>query len=458
MQKKVRPIALFAVLLALAGCAAPRHLPRYYDAANPLKRVVVLPMKNDTVDVDGPTVVRKKMIDALVNKSYNVKDIKEADEILRDQMGITLGGQLDMTTAQKLGETLGVEGVLYGTLMDFDESTTGVISVRKVRAKFKLVNTMTGQTVWEKGLGVRSETRMSGRTGDVAAAVTRGADARDKDVPWVTVDSVTTSEKNVGKAFAFEMGAKLFTKAVGIHLDYESTEMVKRVTTTLPWGPGPSGTETLAAPKLKAPNVTVPATPSFGYMDYGRRDFSALLVSVSTDKSGETISTLQIPFAKSGDKFRMDMDLAAMSKRNEGMPPALSKITTIHRGDKRMSYTLYPNAQKYMTHPYTEDANAPYDKPVVEKTKIGSEVIDQHPTDKYKVKITYKDGRIEEGFIWNARDLNNMTIRSEVENKDSRVTTDLKNIILKTPSSALFEIPEGYTEAQGAMELMTNTQ
>jgi hypothetical protein len=196
-------------------------------------------MRNDTADVDGPDVVRKKMIGALEDKSYTVKDVKESDQILRDQMGVNLGGQLDMTTPQKLGEVLGVDGVLYGTLMDFDETNTGVLEVRKVRATFKLVNTMTGQVFWERGLGVKTETRTPGRTGYVATAIARGADAKENDVPWVTINSVPTRERNAGQAFAMGLGAKLLTKAIGIHLEYESNELVRRVTDNLPGGPGP---------------------------------------------------------------------------------------------------------------------------------------------------------------------------------------------------------------------------
>ena len=145
-----RYLAAIILLAAATGCLPPpSHLPR--DYSNPVKRVAILPMKNDTNDVDGPEVMRKKMAQALERRSYVVKDLKETDQILRDRMGITLGGQLSLTTAQKLGEELGVEGVLYGTLMDFDESTLGAINVKKVRGKFKLVNTMTGQTMWATG-------------------------------------------------------------------------------------------------------------------------------------------------------------------------------------------------------------------------------------------------------------------------------------------------------------------
>ncbi len=236
MIKFIKHSTVILALLTFAGCFPPPPLPR--DAGNPLKRVAILPLKNDSNDVDGPDVMRKKMAHALERRSYVVKDLKETDQILRDRMGITLGGQLSLTTAQKLGQELGVEGVLYGTLMDFDESTLGVINVKKVRGKFKLVNAMTGQSTWERGLGVRSETRMSGNAGAAAAIASRAADARDKDVPWVTIESSEIKESNAGKAFAYGVGTKLLTQMIGIHLDRETKELVRRVTDTLPWGPG----------------------------------------------------------------------------------------------------------------------------------------------------------------------------------------------------------------------------
>ena len=445
---------VFFILIVLAGCVPPRHIPQYYDASNPLKRVAVLPMKNDTLDVDGPNVVRKKMIAVLENKSYNVRNTQETDQILRDQMGINLGGQLEMTTPQKIGEVLGVEGLLYGTLMDFDETSTGVLDVKKVRAKFKLVNTMTGQTVWERGLGVRSEVRMSGTTGGAAAIVSRAADAKEKDVPWVTIGSVATNEKNIGRSLAYSVGAQLFSKAVGIHLDYESSELVRRVADNLPWGPGPFDAGTAPPPVITVPEIKMPEPPSFGYMDWeGKRDFSAVIFSTSFDKSRNEPINMETPIAIAGNRIRMDMDMSGMMKGSSQSP--LSKVVMIGRGDKEISYTLYPNSQKYMVHKENAEIG---EKPQVEKTKVGSEVVNRHPTDKFRVRLTYKDGRIEEGFIWNARDLDGMTIKSEVENKDFKITTELRHIILKTPRASLFEIPDGYAEAKSITDLMAPEQ
>ncbi len=449
MVKLIKYSAVLALLFFFAGCNLP-HPPLPYDPGNPLKRVAVLPMKNDTTDVDGPNIVRQKMAEALERRSYVVKDMKETDQILRDQMGINLGGQLDMTTAQKLGETLGVEGVLYGTLMDFDETTTGILSVKKVRGKFHLVDTQTGQTVWARGLGVRDEVRMSGNAGIAASALARVSDSRDKEAPWVTIGSTMSGTDNVGKSFAVELGSKLFMKAIGKHLDYESTELARRVTDNLGWGPGTAAAAPM--PTFGAPAVKAPEPPSFGHMEFGKRDFSALMVSTTVNKGKNDTSVMEASIAKAGEKFRSDMDLSRMAKGQQGMQPELSRMVVISRGDKQIRYTLYPDKKRYMAEPETEKEKG--DEPKIEKTKVGNETIDGHPTDKFKVRIIYTDGKVSEGFIWNARDLGGMTIKTETENDAFKMTTELKHVVLNRPEASLFEIPSGYMEAKDFKELM----
>jgi len=227
MKTRFRWFFLLVVLTSLiGGCAIP-HAPLPTDPSNPLKRIAVLPMKNDTTDVDGPDVVRQKMVEALTNRSYVVMDTKESDQILRDRMGINLGGQLELTTPQKLGETLGVEGVLYGTLMDFDETTTGLYNAKKVRGMFKIVNTATGQTVWQRGLGVKKEQGTSGLASGLVKLGARAADARDKDAPWVLLQSTTTNQ-STKDSLIMGLGTKLLSKAVGIHLEAESDRSIVR--------------------------------------------------------------------------------------------------------------------------------------------------------------------------------------------------------------------------------------
>lgn len=158
---------------------------------------------------------------------------------------------------------------------------------------------------------------------------------------------------------------------------------------------------------------------------------------------------MDIPVAVAGNKLRMDVDMSKMFK--EETPSMISTMVVIGRGDKKMGFTLYPNAQRYTV---SSDKEESAGKPRVEKERTGSETINGHRCDRYKVRIVYKNGKVEEGLIWNAKDLDGMTIKSEVENNEYRVTSELRNIVLKTPASYLFEIPAGYTEASTIMEIM----
>jgi len=459
MIKRFRRFILLVAAISVMGGCAIHHMPLPTDPSNPLKRVALLPMKNDTDDVDGPNVVREKMAEALRNRSYVVMDVKESDQILRDRMGINLGGQLELTTPQKLGETLGVEGVLYGTLMDFDETTLGVYNAKKVRGTFRLVNTATGQPVWARGLGVKTEQGTSSTTSGLVKLGARASDAREKEAPWVLLQSTTTNQ-SAKDSLIMGLGAKLLSKAVGIHLDYESKELARRVTDNLGWGPG-TGVTPAAVPAITIamPEIKMPEPPSFGYMDWeGKKDFYAVVHSVSLNKGDNKSWVFDAPLWITGPKMKMEMDMTKMMEASGGKDASqspMSRMTMLNRGDKKTSYTLYPNTRKYIVH---TEAGTHDEKPKVEKVKVGSETIDGHPCDKYKVTVTYKSEKPQEGFIWNARDLGGMTIRSEVENKDFKITTDLKNIVLKSSPASVFEIPQGYTEAKDFMELMMSSE
>jgi len=201
------------------------------------------------------------------------------------------------------------------------------------------------------------------------------------------------------------------------------------------------------------PEIKAPEPPSFAYMEWeGKRDFSAVVFTTSLDKKRNEPVTREFPIAVAGNTMRMEMDLSQMGKAETQTP--LSNMIIIEHRDTKTGYTIYPNAQRYMVRKENEGAD---ERPTVEKTKLGTEMIGKYRTDKYKVRILYKDGRIDEGLVWNARELKGMTIKSEVENNDYRVTSELRNIVLKTPPPDLFEIPEGYTEAQNFMDIMSSS-
>lgn len=198
-------IILFAAIIIGLNCA---HVPRN-DPTNPIRTVAVLPMVNNTSDMDGPELVRKGFNKLVRNRYYEVMGIPQIDEILRDRMGVTLGGQLGLTNAQKLGEELGVDGVVFGELLDFNYTITGFYNSKVVRAKFKLVSTKTGNTVWEKEEKVQKS-------------------------------EVSFSTKSAIEAFKGNLGSKMFSKIVRVSpLQDETNELIYKFYYSFP--PGPVG-------------------------------------------------------------------------------------------------------------------------------------------------------------------------------------------------------------------------
>ena len=448
-MKSLKLLTIILSIILISGCAMMPTKPPA-NPNNPIKRIAILPIKNDTTDVGGPNFVRGKLLKAFEYRYYNVKPVEETDRLLRDRMGITLGGQLEMAKIEKLREVLDVEGLVFGTLMDFGETTTGVYNVRKVRGKFKLVNALTNETFWANGIGVKSE-ESAGKFLGTATALAAGIKDKDAEVPWVTIQS-QHSDKSVFEGLAAGLGKKLVSKITKTHLLRETNEMIRRILENLPWGPG-SVTVASAPVKFQIPKVKMPPPPSVGHLDYGKRDFSAVIVSNMVDKKGKDSFAFKMPIAKAGKKIRLEVDYSNMSKGGQ-MPPALSKMVTIHRGDKKITYSLYPGKKRYIVHNVTDENY--FEKPKVIKTKVGSETIDGHPTEKFKIKITYKNAKTQQGYIWNATDLDGLTIKSEIEDETMKYTSQFKNIVLKTPSKNLFVIPTGFTEANGFMELMVD--
>jgi len=442
---------LFLVLLLLAGCAGVPGMAPSSDPTNPIKRLAILPLQNDTTDVDAPNFVREKLVPAFQRRFYNVQPLAETDQILRDALGITLGGQLGMASVSELREVLQVEGLLYGTLMDYGEVTTGLVNMRKVRGKFRIVDTETDTVFWENGIGIRSQDTSGGLLGSLSGAAA-SAGGGDESVPWVTIES-SSSNNSILEGLAAGLTKKLVSKAMGVHLERETNEMIWRIVQNLPWGPGEvAATYIAAAPKVPMmPKIQMPPPPAIGHMNYGDRDFKAVMISSTYDKSNQREISFEIPIAKAGEKFRMDIDYASMTGA-EGMPPGMSAVVMIHRTDERRTYSLYTNKKKYMISEETDDGYI--EEPDMEKTFIGNETIDGHSTEKYEVAVSYAGQDTQTGTIWNATDLGGMTIRSEFDNPAVRVTSTLTQIVLGTPSADLFEIPVDYTETDNFMEII----
>jgi len=192
---RMRTVLWIIVVMLVCAACSPLHDPMYRriapDRANPIRTVAVLPLVNNTNDVEAPGYVRDELVLRLLAMQYVVKPVMQSDQILRDQLGITLGRQLDMATVQQLNDALGVDGVMYGVLDDFSTTIAGVLTEKKVRARFVLVRTSDGAPFWSNGAGVIGRIRVSG---GVSGKVATGMEAASR------VEAAKESTEQVKKA------------------------------------------------------------------------------------------------------------------------------------------------------------------------------------------------------------------------------------------------------------------
>lgn len=161
-------LGLFLATLLSACAAIPE---RMVDKANGIKTVAVLPLINNTNNVEGPAALQLHLTAGMYERYYDVVETDEVNKTLKDQMGITLGAQLDMAKPGLLCKTLGADGLLYGVLDDYISKPTGVYTIKRVRARTKLVDCKTGAVVWKGGAGGKSQESTGGNIGALVGAI-----------------------------------------------------------------------------------------------------------------------------------------------------------------------------------------------------------------------------------------------------------------------------------------------
>ena len=140
---------LLGVAVSLAACAGgPRYSvhPDYKSAA--LRSVAVLPVLNETVSLKAPEVFRPILQNKVSLKGYESPPMAFVDEKLLEKE-IREAGQINTLTPQELGKLLGVDAVLYTTVTEFNTTYLLAYASMTVGARFELMNTKTGERLWD---------------------------------------------------------------------------------------------------------------------------------------------------------------------------------------------------------------------------------------------------------------------------------------------------------------------
>lgn len=200
-------VFIFVASLLLFLCCAnpsPKFLIENYEAVKPAK-IAVLPLTNETTDMDGPEIIRKIMNEELMKNGYDTLETSVITTALRNE-GITDAGQLNTISNEKLKQVLPADAIMSGDLFTFRHLITGVYNDRTVETRFNLLALEAGQELWRDERKISKKKTGGGCLGFVDGLI------------W-------------------EVGKKIYEKSVGTPLGSETKELVATHLATLPWGP-----------------------------------------------------------------------------------------------------------------------------------------------------------------------------------------------------------------------------
>jgi hypothetical protein len=233
-----------------------------------------------------------------------------------------------------------------------------------------------------------------------------------------------------------------------------------------------AGTILAVAAILATPAVFGQRMVGAGQGDYGASQMAKIFgknqaftataeMSVVDKKRGDPMQ-MEMSYAFLNGNLRTEMDMTSM-KGGHMSPQAaaqmkqmgMDRTISIHRHDKRVMYLVYPGLKSYCEVAVTQTADkAPAKEPKIEITKLGADTVDGHPCVKNKITMTMDDGTQHEVLAWQATDLSDFPIKTEMQTDNGTITTHFRDIKLTAPDAGIFEAPADYQRYDSAQEMM----
>lgn len=111
------------------------------------RTVAVLPFVDKSGSKEGAQAVRKGFYNHFSSLPFKDMEIYQVDRLLA-KAGLTDPDAIGRKTPQELGGILGVDGIVYGEISNFDKFFAGIYSQVAVGAEIKLYEAKTGRFLW----------------------------------------------------------------------------------------------------------------------------------------------------------------------------------------------------------------------------------------------------------------------------------------------------------------------
>lgn len=228
-------LMIFALGLLSACVSIPKPKP---DVTNPIHTVAIMPFGNESNSVDAPNQLRDLLSKKLKTKFYRVLPLAEVDQTLQDELGITLGDQLQDVDIKEIKDKIKADAYIFGKVTYYDQTTSGVLNTNRVSAQMQMVKVDDDSVFWNSNIGIKSESKSGGLFGAMASLASSVSDSNDEDIRWITISRKNGGDGSILGNLVSGLVDKAVSSAMGVTLNEESLALINYSTSSLRNGPG----------------------------------------------------------------------------------------------------------------------------------------------------------------------------------------------------------------------------
>lgn len=154
LPSNLRFFVFLAISLLSAGCVtAPPYDYTALENSRP-RSILVIPPRNDSIEVNASYIYLASVSRPLAEKGYYVFPVAVIDRFLKEN-GLPTPAEMNSIPLDKVREIIGADAVLYVTIEDWGQKYQILTSTTVVQANLRLVDTRTGDLIWDSRIVAR---------------------------------------------------------------------------------------------------------------------------------------------------------------------------------------------------------------------------------------------------------------------------------------------------------------
>ena len=184
MFHKIKYSIVLLLVAALAGCAAqaPKVVDTAFNQEKP-RSILIVPVVNDSVDVDAPDYFLSTVAMPLAEKGYYVFPVNTVKTVLEGE-GLYDANLIHSADPVKLGGMFGADSILYVTIDQWDAQYVVLSTTVTVGFSYRIVSGRSGEELWTAQKVMQYTPQQNNSSGNpmadliamaVTAAMTRAA-------------------------------------------------------------------------------------------------------------------------------------------------------------------------------------------------------------------------------------------------------------------------------------------